>query len=102
MSSTNQIFVVNADGYYFVVSGDVSVKPLHSNGCKTFPTLNSMLTYVMAKLKLSLDEVEGQEMFVELKDGQWDYCDSRGIWDECENIGQDGLTIEKWIALFEL
>jgi len=102
MVNTNVIFVVNRDGYYFIVKGDVSQQKLLEKGCKKFYSLSAMLTYVMVKLKLALDDVEGQEMVVELKGGQWGYCDSRGIWGECENIGQDGLTIEKWIALFEM
>jgi hypothetical protein len=102
MSDAKQIYVVNAEKYYFVVVGEVSQQRLHENGCKTFHDLMSMLNYVMSKLKLSFVEVDGREIWIEFRGGQWKSSDLQGGWHECENVGQEGLSIETWLSKFEL
>jgi hypothetical protein len=98
----SKTYVVNTHGYYFVVLSDLAVKALHNKMCKTFPTLSDMFSHLMAKLKLALDEIEGNEMMVENREGKWFCSDSRDVWGECEEVTQGEMSIEEWIGTFEL
>jgi len=70
-------FITNKHNHFFIVKAQLNLSLL--NDCVAHESLSDMYLYVCEQASLDLEQVEGLEYAITMKDGLWAAVDDRGF-----------------------